>query len=48
MALPALAVLALGDRARKFLPKIRHWMDTNSWIVSEVVLVFFIAIVVTG
>ncbi len=48
LALPALAVLALGQRARTLLPKIRNWMDENSWIVSEVVLVFFIAIVLSG
>ena len=45
LGLPALTVLALGRRAKAFLPKIRDWMDTNSWIVSEVVLVFFIFIV---
>ena len=38
-------VLALGQRAETLLPKVRDWMDTNSWIVSEVVLVFFIFIV---
>jgi hypothetical protein len=48
LALPALAVLALGERAENILPKIRNWMDTNSWIVSEIVLVFFIVIVVHG
>ena len=45
LALPALMVLALGERAKTLLPKIRDWMNTNSWIVSEVVLVFFIVIV---
>ncbi len=45
LAVPALLVLALGQRAKTLLPKIRDWMDTNSWIVSEVVLVFFIVIV---
>jgi hypothetical protein len=48
LALPALAVLALGQRAKTLLPKVRNWMDENSWIVSEVVLVFFIAIVLAG
>jgi Sap, sulfolipid-1-addressing protein len=48
LALPALAVLALGERAENILPKIRNWMDTNSWIVSEIVLVFFIVIVAHG
>ena len=45
LGLPALMVLALGQRAETLLPKIRDWMNNNSWIVSEVVLVFFIVIV---
>lgn len=45
LALPALLVVALGQRAQTMLPKVRDWMDTNSWIVSEIVLVFFIVIV---
>lgn len=48
LALPALCVLALGQRAKSALPKVRDWMDENSWIVSEVVLVFFIGIVLLG
>jgi Sap, sulfolipid-1-addressing protein len=48
VALPALAVLVMGERAKKVLPKIRNWMNTNSWIVSEVVLVFFIVIVIAA
>lgn len=48
LALPALAILVLGERAKRELPKIRNWMDTNSWIVSEVVLAFFVLIVLTG
>ena len=48
LAAPALAVLALGERARTLLPKVRDWMDNNSWIVSEIVLAFFIAIVLAG
>ena len=45
LALPALLVLALGQRAKTLLPKVRDWMSTNSWIVSEIVLVLFIVIV---
>jgi Sap, sulfolipid-1-addressing protein len=48
LALPALAVLILGQRAEAQLPKVRDWMDENSWIVSEAVLAFFIAIVLLG
>jgi hypothetical protein len=48
LALPALLVWALGRRAETVLPKIRDWMSENSWIVSEIVLVFFIVIVLLG
>ncbi len=48
LSLPALTVLFLGERGEAILPKVRDWMNTNSWIVSEVVLVFFIAIVLSG
>jgi Sap-like sulfolipid-1-addressing protein len=45
---PALLVVGLGHRAQTLLPKVRDWMNQNSWIVSEVVLVFFVAIVLSG
>jgi len=48
LALPLLIVLAFGKRGRAFLPKARDWMNANSWIVSEIVLVFFIVIVING
>ncbi|HEY7256344.1 MAG TPA: GAP family protein [Solirubrobacterales bacterium] len=48
LATPALLVLLLGSRAKALLPKIRDWMDSNSWIISEVVLVFFIVIILSG
>jgi Sap, sulfolipid-1-addressing protein len=44
LALPVLIVLALGKRGRDFQPKARDWMNANSWVVSEIVLVFFIGI----
>jgi hypothetical protein len=44
-ALPLLIVLAFGKRGRAFLPKVRDWMNNNSWIVSEIVLLFFVAII---
>lgn len=43
LALPALLIICLGRRAEVFLPKVRDWMNANSWVVSEVVIVFFIA-----
>lgn len=48
LALPALAVLALGQRAEASLPKVRDWMNENSWVVNEAVLVFFVVIVASN
>lgn len=48
LASPALAVAMMGDRAQTVLPKIRDWMNTNSWIVSEAVIALFIAIILSG
>jgi cytochrome c biogenesis protein CcdA len=44
LTLPALLLLVFGRRAQAFLPKMREWMQTNSWVVNEVVLAFFIVI----
>jgi hypothetical protein len=43
---PALGVLLLGRRATVLLPKVRDWMTSNSWVVSEIVLVFFVVITI--
>ncbi|HEX8689708.1 MAG TPA: GAP family protein [Solirubrobacterales bacterium] len=48
LALPALCVAALGERAQRVLPKVRDWMNTNSWIISEAVIAFFIVIILSG
>jgi hypothetical protein len=48
LALPVLILLAFGRRGRAFLPKVRDWMNTNSWVVSEIVLVFFIVITINS
>ncbi len=45
IAVPALLVVTMGARAQSFLPKVRDWMNDNSWVVSEVVICFFIAMV---
>jgi hypothetical protein len=39
---PALVLLTVGERAEAFLPRARNWMETNSWVVNEIVIVFFI------
>jgi membrane protease YdiL (CAAX protease family) len=48
LAIPALLLLGFGPRAQAFLPKAREWMTTNSWIVNEIVLVFFVAITISN
>jgi Sap, sulfolipid-1-addressing protein len=44
LALPTILIFLFGRRAQAFLPKARDWMNANSWVVSEIVIVFFIAI----
>lgn len=48
LAVPGLVVLLFGKRGQAFLPKARDWMNTNSWVVSELVLAFFIAITINS
>jgi hypothetical protein len=48
LALPSLLLLAFRERGQAFLPKARDWMNTNSWVVNEVVIVFFIAITISS
>ncbi len=42
LALPSLFLLAFGERAQAWLPKAREWMNANSWVVSEAVILLFI------
>jgi Sap, sulfolipid-1-addressing protein len=48
LALPSLLLLALRDRARTILPKVRDWMNTHSWVVNEIVIVFFVVITINS
>lgn len=48
LALPALLLLVFGKRAEAFLPKARDWMNTNSWIVNEIVILLFVAITISS
>jgi hypothetical protein len=48
LALPSLLALLLGRRAAEFLTKARDWMNANSWIVNELVLLLFVAIVISN
>jgi hypothetical protein len=42
LALPLLALLLLGHRAATVLPRIRDWARQHSWVVSEIVIGFFV------
>lgn len=46
LALPLLALLAFGRRAAAVLPRVRDWANAHSWVVSEAVILIFVAIVV--
>jgi hypothetical protein len=46
--LPLIALLALGRRAETVLPRMREWMNANSWIVNEAVILFFLAMALFG
>lgn len=46
-AIPLILLLILGKRAQVLLPKARGWMCENSWIVSEILVIFFILIAVS-
>jgi threonine/homoserine/homoserine lactone efflux protein len=45
---PALTVAIMGERADRVLPKVRDWMTDNAWIVNELVLLLFVAIVISN
>jgi threonine/homoserine/homoserine lactone efflux protein len=48
LALPSLLLIILGEKAEKVLPKVRDWMNDNSWVVSEIVIALFVVITLSG
>jgi hypothetical protein len=44
-ALPVLAYLLFHRRAQQVMPKVREWMNTNSWLVNIIVCVVFIVLI---
>jgi threonine/homoserine/homoserine lactone efflux protein len=44
-ALPVLFYLLFGRRARESMPKVRDWMNNNSWLVNIIVYLIFIVII---
>jgi hypothetical protein len=45
-ALPLLAFLIFHRRAVRAMPKLRDWMNANSWLVNIIVCVVFIVLIV--
>jgi threonine/homoserine/homoserine lactone efflux protein len=45
---PLIDLLLLGKRAEVLLPKVRDWMTNNSWVISETVIVFFLALTISS
>jgi threonine/homoserine/homoserine lactone efflux protein len=48
LASPALLLLAFGERAERFLPRVREWMHTNSWVVNEIVILLFVGLTISN
>jgi hypothetical protein len=46
-ALPVLFYLLFRRRAERIMPKVREWMNTNSWLVNIVVYVIFIVLILS-
>jgi hypothetical protein len=44
-ALPVLSYLLFRRRAQQIMPKVRDWMNTNSWLVNIIVYVIFILLI---
>jgi hypothetical protein len=44
-ALPVLSYLLFRRRAQRVMPKVRDWMNTNSWLVNIIVYVVFIYLI---
>jgi hypothetical protein len=44
-ALPVLAYLLFRRRAQQVMPKVRDWMNTNSWLVNIIVYIVFILLI---
>jgi hypothetical protein len=44
-ALPLLSFLLFRRRAERAMPKVRDWMNTNSWLVNIIVYIIFILLI---
>jgi cytochrome bd-type quinol oxidase subunit 2 len=48
LAIPSIGVVLLGKRADVVLPRVRDWMNQNAWVVSLVVLIFFVGLTINS
>jgi threonine/homoserine/homoserine lactone efflux protein len=46
-ALPLLLYLLFYRRAQRVMPKVRDWINTNSWLVNIIVCIIFILLIVS-
>ncbi len=46
-ALPMLAYLLFHRRAERLTPKVRDWMNANSWLVNIIAYVAFIVLILS-
>jgi hypothetical protein len=46
-ALPVLSYLLFRRRAERAMPKVRDWMNANSWLVNIIVYVIFILLILS-
>jgi hypothetical protein len=46
-ALPILGYLLFRERAVTVMPRVRNWMNTNSWLVNIIVFAIFIVLIVS-
>ena len=44
-ALPLLVYLPLRRQAQRFMPKVRNWMNANSWLLNVITCAVFIALI---
>ena len=46
-ALPVLSYLLFRHRAKRAMPKVRDWMNKNSWLVNIIVYIIFILLILS-
>ena len=47
-AIPVFSFLLFRKRAERVMPRVRDWLDSHGWIINEVVIVFFILMILFG